>query len=175
MSAETFAAVRRAARHLLAGAVLHGPRVTAGRGSVIDWRDVPSGETLEEGADAFGAAQLFVALVGPDAAIAAIAACEVLEGEPPPTDRAACPSRVQPADPEGLDGVRRSRNRLRLELVSPAARCLLKPPSHWGQSDPGPLRWIASGGSPLVFGQCAGRCPRDEPPPADPAPPALVD
>lgn len=75
---ETFGAVQACAERLIAGAVLHAADVTVGRGVVIDWRTVRSGETVQEGGDTFDAAQLFVALVGPDAALAA---CGV-ESEP---------------------------------------------------------------------------------------------
>jgi hypothetical protein len=52
--------------------VLQIEGVSAGRGIVIDWREVKSGETLQTDADAFDTAQLFVALVGVTVALAAL-------------------------------------------------------------------------------------------------------
>ena len=69
---DTFAAVRACSIALLSGAVLQSVGVSAGNGIVIDWRTVKSGETLTTHADAFDTAQLFVSLVGPEAALAAI-------------------------------------------------------------------------------------------------------
>lgn len=69
---DTFNAVRACAISLLAGDVLQADLVSAGNGIVIDWRTVRSGETLQSGADAFDTAQLFVALVGVDAAFRAV-------------------------------------------------------------------------------------------------------
>src|ERR1700683_3007232 len=80
---DTFAAVRACCVALLAGAVLTASDVTAGNGSVIDWRAVRSGATLESGLDAFGTAQLFVAVVGvEDAMRAATAELDVPEAPP---------------------------------------------------------------------------------------------
>jgi hypothetical protein len=66
--ASRFAVVQAVAVALLSGLVLHAADVTAGNGSVIDWRAVKSGETVQEGADAFDTALLFVSLVGEEAA-----------------------------------------------------------------------------------------------------------
>ncbi len=74
----TFAAVRACALAILAGTILHASDVTAGNGIVVDWRTVRSGDTLATEADPFDAAHLFVTLVGPSAAMAA------LDEEPPP-------------------------------------------------------------------------------------------
>lgn len=64
----------------------------------------------------------------------------------------ACPHRIQPA----LE--RRPGNALNLEIGAPAARCTMRKPKHWGEV--GALRWLGSGGSPLVFGVCsASGCP----------------
>lgn len=57
---------------LLQGRVLQASKVSAGRGTVIDWRHVPSGETCLDGADAFDTASLFLALVGWGAAAMAL-------------------------------------------------------------------------------------------------------
>lgn len=81
---ETFAAVRVCSIAILAGEVLQADAVSAGNGMVVDWRTVKSGETLQEGADAFDTAQLFVALVGPDAALRSVASWVV---EPAPLVR----------------------------------------------------------------------------------------
>jgi hypothetical protein len=60
--------VFRCAAALLAGRVVQVGGVSAGMGTVIDWRTVRSGETLQSGGDAYDTARLFVALVGDDAA-----------------------------------------------------------------------------------------------------------
>lgn len=49
---------------LLGGEVLHASDLSAGKGSVIDWRTVKSGEILLEGADAYDTAVTFVSLAG---------------------------------------------------------------------------------------------------------------
>lgn len=49
---------------------------------------------------------------------------------------------------------RRPANALNLEIGQPAARCTLRYPEHW--PDGMVLRWLGSGGSPLVLGVCAG-------------------
>lgn len=63
------ATIQAVAVALLGGLVLHAANVTAGNGAVIDWRTVKSGETVQEGADAFDTALLFVSLVGEEAAV----------------------------------------------------------------------------------------------------------
>lgn len=70
--------------------------------------------------------------------------------------RATCPHRIEP-EPLPLQ-----KNALRIEVFTPATRCLLKLPEHWskGAKHPGALRWIGSGGSALVFGTCDANCPR---------------
>jgi hypothetical protein len=87
---KTFDAVRACAIALLAGTVLHAEDVTAGLdGSVIDWRAVKCGETIQAGGDAFETAYLFVSIVGEDAALAAaqregeIAPVPAFEAPPP--------------------------------------------------------------------------------------------
>jgi hypothetical protein len=65
---DTYEAVRVCALALLAGAVLQISDVSAGHGLLVDWRTTRCGEELLVGADAFDTAQLFVALVGPEAA-----------------------------------------------------------------------------------------------------------
>jgi len=67
----TFAAIRACAIAMMAGHVVQAESVSAGRGMVIDWRTVRSGDTIQTGTDAFDTAQLFVALVGADAALVA--------------------------------------------------------------------------------------------------------
>lgn len=57
---------------LLSGVIVHGPSVTVGRGIVVDWRTIKSGEEVGSGLDPFEAAHLFVSLVGIDAANAAV-------------------------------------------------------------------------------------------------------
>lgn len=68
----TFAAVRACAIAMMAGHVVQAECVSAGRGMVIDWRTVRSGDTILVNADAFDTAQLFVALVGADAALVVV-------------------------------------------------------------------------------------------------------
>lgn len=68
----TFAAVRACSLAFLAGAVLHACDVTAGNGRLIDWRSVKSGEEIRSGSDACELAQLFVAFVGVETALASI-------------------------------------------------------------------------------------------------------
>ena len=67
-------AVERCAVLLLGGVILSASDVTVGRGWLIDWRMVPSGEALLSDADTFDQAYLFVAMVGPAAAIEAVEA-----------------------------------------------------------------------------------------------------
>lgn len=147
---ETLEAVSACAVAMLAGAVLQTSGISAGRGLVMDWRSVKSGETLQQDADAFDTAQLFVALVGPDAALS-VARDEVATE--------ACTSRVSPP----LE--RRPANALNLEIGTPIPRCSFKPPAHWpvehvGRGRGHVLRWLGSGGSPLVFGTCDRDCPK---------------
>ncbi len=78
----TFAAIRACAIVLLAGNVIQAGHVSAGNGKVIDWRTVRSGELLQDGADSFDTAQLFVGLVGPDAAVLATADFEIEPASP---------------------------------------------------------------------------------------------
>lgn len=58
---------------MLGGAVLQAVGVSAGNGTVIDWREVKSGWTMLDNADAYDTAQLFVDLVGVDGALEALA------------------------------------------------------------------------------------------------------
>jgi hypothetical protein len=64
--------IERLAIPLLAGQVLHGGGVTAGRGKVIDWRTVKCGDEIAASADAYDTAVAFVALVGPEVARSAM-------------------------------------------------------------------------------------------------------
>ena len=56
-------------------------------------------------------------------------------------------------EPESLP---RQANALRIEVMSPSVRCTLRLPEHWspGAKKLGALRWIGSGGSPMVLGVC---------------------
>lgn len=67
--------------------------------------------------------------------------------------RMSCRSRVEsPIE-------RRPANALNLEFIQTSDRCLNQPPSHWPEGH-WALRWIGSGGSPLVFGECSAQsCP----------------
>ena len=60
------------AAEILYGRTLQGAGVTAGLGRVIDWRTVPSGETVLEDGDPFDVTQCFLALVSERAALAAL-------------------------------------------------------------------------------------------------------
>jgi len=84
----TFTAIRACSILLLGGVVLHAEDVTAGNGKVIDWRTVRCGETVQEGADAFDTAALFVSLVGPEAALLAATRDQDIEEAPPATEPA---------------------------------------------------------------------------------------
>lgn len=67
--------------------------------------------------------------------------------------RESCPSRRE------LATERRPGNALNVEIGTPSARCVEKRPEHWPESVSA-IRWIASGGELLVFGHCAGECPK---------------
>ena len=84
MSIEVYAAVRACAIALLSGAILRAADVTAGNGSVVDWRTIKSGEEIQAGADAFDTAHLFVTLVGPVDAMAAATSNDEIEPAPEP-------------------------------------------------------------------------------------------
>ncbi len=62
-----FELVFRCAVELTRGGVLQAGEVTAGRGDVIDWRTVRSGELALNEGDAYSQATLFVELAGLDA------------------------------------------------------------------------------------------------------------
>jgi hypothetical protein len=104
--ATTFAAVRACVIVLLTGAVLQVMGVSAGNGIVIDWRTVRCGEVLVTCADAFDVAQLFVALVGPDAAT--LAASRDVDIEPAPTPPPMVPRVHAYMVDSGIGGPRRS-------------------------------------------------------------------
>lgn len=57
------------------------------------------------------------------------------------------------------------RNALRVEIGTPSPRCILKLPEHWPDKakEYGGIRWLASGGSGLVFGLCTpNNCPKNK-------------
>lgn len=81
----TYEIVRACSIAMLGGVVLQASGVSAGRGKVIDWRTVKSGETIQDGGDAFDTAQLYVALVGVEAAMASVD----LDVEPTPQPKVA--------------------------------------------------------------------------------------
>ena len=58
-----------------------------------------------------------------------------------------------------MDVLRRRANALNVEVGKPMLRCRQKTPKHWGQADPRAVRWLHSGGSPLVLGPCSNKCP----------------
>ena len=61
--------------------------------------------------------------------------------------------------------VPRRANALCIEVGAwPQPRCTLKLPDHWTGKGASALRWLGSGGSALVFGNCSARCPRDDKP-----------
>lgn len=65
-----------------------------------------------------------------------------------------CSSRV------GVEQERRPANALNIEYMTPSPRCMNKLPDHWFGAGRSAVRWLGSGGSPLVFGKCGGHCPR---------------
>lgn len=67
--------------------------------------------------------------------------------------RESCPSRREMATE------RRPGNALNVEIGTAHPRCVERKPEHWPESMSA-LRWIASGGELLVFGLCAGECPK---------------
>jgi hypothetical protein len=74
-SAPVAGVIQAVSMALLAGAILHaGPegKVTAGNGRVEDWRAVSTGETIAQDQDPTDLATLLVAMVGADAASAAV-------------------------------------------------------------------------------------------------------
>ncbi len=147
--------VQACAVALLQDRVLHASGVTAGYGKVVDWREVKSGETLLEGADAFDTARSFVAMVGTD-----VARC-VAAGDGPDADAAfvamadCCPERLE------AELQRRPVNGLNIEVGTGLDRCRLLTPPEWGDQDPRATRWLASGGLITVLAPCGrGCCPR---------------
>jgi hypothetical protein len=64
----------------------------------------------------------------------------------------------------GMDVPRRPANALCIEVGTPATRCTMKPPENWKGTGVGAVRWLGSGGSPLVFGVCSADCPLDDDP-----------
>lgn len=59
------------------------------------------------------------------------------------------------------DFLRRPANALNVEVMQPMPRCRRKMPEHWSGTGTSSLRWLASGGSPLVFGRCTpANCPQ---------------
>ena len=94
---------------ILGGEVLQTSGISAGRGRVIDWRSVRSGEELLEGGDAFDQAALFVALAGEEAAAALLERDEASPA-PEPTFGVRWSDPENRREPEGWilrDGVRR--------------------------------------------------------------------
>lgn len=52
-------------------------------------------------------------------------------------------------------------NGLNIEIATPQPRCIQKPPKHIKNPEHfHALRWILSGGDPLVFGRCSSNCPK---------------
>jgi hypothetical protein len=68
-----------------------------------------------------------------------------------------CPHRIE------LELERRPGNALNVEIGAPAPRCINKRPDHWAKLGVNSsFRWLASGGSALVFGLCTYCCRRKE-------------
>ena len=61
-----------------------------------------------------------------------------------------CPYRIE------IGITPRAVNGLNIEIAQAADRCILKRPAHWPETATA-LRWIGSGGDPLVFGVCEAR------------------
>lgn len=66
--------------------------------------------------------------------------------------RHSCPNHIALPTPRGV-------NALAIETGTPLARCRLKTPKQWGDVDHLAVRWLLSGGSPLVLGHCSADCP----------------
>ena len=65
-----------------------------------------------------------------------------------------CPNLITPAF------LHRRANALNCEPMQASTKCRLKTPEHWKQNDPRASRWLLSGGSPLVLGDCClNACP----------------
>lgn len=65
-----------------------------------------------------------------------------------------CSSRLEQPTP------RRRVNGLNVEISTPAARCINKPPVNANGVAAGAFRWLGSGGSELAFGVCCvATCP----------------
>lgn len=67
-----------------------------------------------------------------------------------------------PHSAKGLTLIRRPVNALCVEIGAPLPRCILKMPEHWTGKGRSAIRWLASGGSPLVFGPCTPLCCPEE-------------
>lgn len=66
-----------------------------------------------------------------------------------------CNSKISP------DLESRPANALNLEIGQPMPRCINSQPDNWPKDQGFGIRWLASGGGPLVFGVCcAGNCPK---------------
>ena len=70
------------------------------------------------------------------------------------TYRLTCGARLVP------DLERRPGNALNVEIGQARERCLDKSPAEWAGRGVSGVRWLGSGGSPLVFGVCSPACPR---------------
>jgi hypothetical protein len=65
-----------------------------------------------------------------------------------------CPMRME----MGIE--RRPANALNLEIGEASPRCRCRTPDEWGAFDVRAVRWLSSGGSPLVLGLCTpSACP----------------
>jgi hypothetical protein len=120
----TYEAVRACALAMLMGAVLQADNVSAGRGLVVDWRTVKSGKHIQVDGDAFDTAQLFVALVGAETAMASLGRDGFADVEPPP----AVPKRI----PE-VTAYRPNEHGMRVrQFTAPRGFKVVVHPSHYG-------------------------------------------
>lgn len=104
MIIDRFSAVRACSIAILAGSTLQTENVSAGNGMVVDWREVPSGVTLLFDTDAFDTANLFVDLVGFEAAFLAATRDRYVAPAPDPTK---IPPRISAFAPQGRNNARR--------------------------------------------------------------------
>lgn len=96
---EACIAIAFCAAAISAGSILHAEnlRVSAGRGSVIDWSTDDGGERILDAASPEDVAELFVDIVGVTAAVAALNALRRYEAR-----RVSTPETPRPVDLRGL-------------------------------------------------------------------------
>lgn len=114
----------------------------------------------EDDRSPFGAARLFVALVGEKEAARVLRKARGEDEEDEHVEdfaavAEACQDRITPAEPAPVRGRMAA---LHVATMGPLPRCKQKPPKDWPEGMVG--RWLGSGGGPEVLGACSGNCPR---------------